>query len=162
MREEQGSRKEISIKKAEEKDVEAITRLRLLSLKHSAAFDPYFVLADVTEKRLVEITQQELAEVNIVHLLATSEKRVIGLAIVQFLNEAENMAFLTQLFVDEEYRNRGVAVQLLSGVMQVTKERDCNKLGLSVAKANKEAQKLYRKLGFRPKENLFLLFEKEI
>jgi len=54
------------------------------------------------------------------------------------------------LYVQPEYRGRGVAGKLLLEVERIARERGCSKMTLEVLEGNTPAQKSYRHLGFEP------------
>jgi len=55
---------------------------------------------------------------------------------------------LNDLFVMSEYRNKGVAKQLIDSCVSLAKELDAIRIDLSTAKDNFIAQALYEKIGF--------------
>ena len=61
--------------------------------------------------------------------------------------------YIIALYVDLEYRNKGIATALIKEVLDTTKE---NKATLLVGNFNTDAIKIYEKLGFRYKEESFI------
>lgn len=56
---------------------------------------------------------------------------------------------ITELFVIEEYRGRGIARELLAEIDKFFLENKCTQVRLSVMADNKQAQKAYEKMGFQ-------------
>jgi ribosomal protein S18 acetylase RimI-like enzyme len=53
------------------------------------------------------------------------------------------------VFVEPDYRNRGVGRALVEGVKAWAKERGADGISLQVAAANERARRFYEDLGFR-------------
>ena len=58
-------------------------------------------------------------------------------------------ASVDDVFVEPEYRNRGMGRALLQSVKAWAQERDADGISLQVAAANSRGRKFYEKLGFR-------------
>ena len=58
-------------------------------------------------------------------------------------------ASVDDVFVEPDYRNRGMGRALLKNVEEWAKERDADGISLQVAAANKRGRKFYEDLGFR-------------
>lgn len=61
----------------------------------------------------------------------------------------ENMGWVRQLAVSEDYRNRGLGSALLRRAFLAFKERGYEKVGLAVESSNQNACKLYEKVGMK-------------
>lgn len=61
-------------------------------------------------------------------------------------------AYLQDLYVDENYRNQGIARQLIEHVYQITQSRECDRVYWLTHESNETAQLLYdrvaKKTGF--------------
>ena len=55
---------------------------------------------------------------------------------------------ITNIAVNSNYRKQGIGYNLLSNLINICKENNCNDLTLEVRVSNLPAQKLYNKLGF--------------
>ncbi|MGI4871386.1 MAG: GNAT family N-acetyltransferase [Janthinobacterium lividum] len=54
------------------------------------------------------------------------------------------------VFVEEEYRSKGVGKELIGRAITICQELDKNFVSLTVADKNEGAQRLYKSLGFAP------------
>jgi len=55
--------------------------------------------------------------------------------------------YLEDLFVKPEYRNKGIGSALLNEIFKLAKTKNCKRLRWQVLKWNKDAIKLYQKMG---------------
>jgi len=84
-------------------------------------------------------------------LVAKKEDKVIGMAYVSFnwtLEHCGRSAWLEELYVIPEYRNRGVGQNLLSSVIQQARACGCVAIDLEVDQSHFQAENLYRRAGF--------------
>jgi GNAT superfamily N-acetyltransferase len=101
------------------------------------------------------LDQPQLGQV----LLAEVAGRPIGYAIFTYGYDLEYGgmdAFLTDLFLIEEQRDRGVGSWLMAQVEAAAREHGVQALHLLVAPANHRAHHLYYKRGFKASPRLFL------
>lgn len=64
----------------------------------------------------------------------------------------ENRAFINFLIVKEEFRNNGIAVKLLSSVIEHAKKHDIHSISLETYSILKGARRIYKELGFKVKK----------
>ena len=69
-------------------------------------------------------------------------------------------ASVDDVFVEPEYRNRGMGRALIQSVQSWAKERDADGISLQVAAANSRGRKFYEDLGFR-EVSVYQVFEFE-
>ncbi|MEO1772304.1 GNAT family N-acetyltransferase [Candidatus Enterococcus ferrettii] len=62
---------------------------------------------------------------------------------------AEQIVIVHTLMTSPNYRNRGIARQLLNYAEHLAKEQNCQAIRLDTFAANHPAQQLYKKLGYR-------------
>ena len=67
-------------------------------------------------------------------------------------------ASVDDVFVEPEYRNRGMGRALIQSVQSWAKERDADGISLQVAAANSRGRKFYENLGFR-EVSVYQVFE---
>jgi ribosomal protein S18 acetylase RimI-like enzyme len=96
----------------------------------------------------------QLAEPNVVILVAEYEKQVAGYAYgavegYDYMSLRGPAAVLHDLIVDPEYRRRGVGQLLLNAVLSDLKSRGAPRVVLSTAERNETAQRLFEWMGFR-------------
>lgn len=152
----------IRINIAKKKDLKDFTRLRFEANKYAAKFDKNVVISGNSLANLEKLTEKEFEDPRIMYLLALDRDRMIGIAILSLPVGIDKTAFLGELFIEEEYRRRGVGHLLLKKAMNVAKKRRFENFELTVAKSNKQAQIFYRNLGFRTKKREYLLFYKSL
>jgi GNAT superfamily N-acetyltransferase len=86
-------------------------------------------------------------------LMAKEDEDVVGMAYVSFnwtLEHCGKSAWLEELYVIPERRNRGVGRELLSAVIRRAKDRGCTAIDLEVDRSHAQAENLYRRAGFFP------------
>lgn len=94
---------------------------------------------------------------NILIVAKTNENTIIGYAYCK-ITTSENgptinhIALLDGLYVDEEYRNQGVATQLITKAQEWSRSIGAKIFEINVATANTNAFELYQKLGFNEVE----------
>ena len=81
---------------------------------------------------------------NAIGAFSPSEELV---AVVTFTASADGVD-IADIVVDKNFRNLGIAKELLSLVDKETKAKGINKIFLEVRRSNKSAQNLYNKHGF--------------
>lgn len=89
--------------------------------------------------------EQTLKRKNSFSFVVKENNRVIG-----YMNawQVEDEMNLDNIAVAEIYRNKGIGSQLMSKLIEISKENRCKKIFLEVRISNIAAQKLYQKFGF--------------
>ncbi len=59
---------------------------------------------------------------------------------------------VTDLFIEEGYRNQGLGTKMLSKMEEYFKEKGCDSMWISVFAPNEIAQVAYKKFGFVPRQ----------
>ena len=76
---------------------------------------------------------------------------IVGVCCVQIVRTMcfnWQYCFITELFVQKEYRNRGIGASLMEYAEKELKERGIKKTFLWTGESNETARKLYKSLGF--------------
>jgi ribosomal protein S18 acetylase RimI-like enzyme len=60
----------------------------------------------------------------------------------------ESAAWIASIYIQPEYRNRGLGSLLIGRAFSVCKRMNLESVGLTVRKENESAERLYRRLGF--------------
>lgn len=94
------------------------------------------------EAFLLELTKNLLAK----YIVAEVDGRVVGYGGIWLIIDEGHV---TNIAVDEEYRNKGVGSKILEGLIQLCVDRNMTAMTLEVRKSNKVAQALYKKYGFK-------------
>lgn len=80
-------------------------------------------------------------------LIGLEDKSPVGMAVIEKVDEQE--CHLEDLYVYEQYRNRGMGKQLLNKAMNKAKEMGFRNMSLNVLPNNGNARVLYKGLGFK-------------
>jgi len=86
-------------------------------------------------------------------LVALSGKRTVGVAYVSFtwtLEHGGKSAWLEELYVVPDQRDRGIGRAMLQGVLQRARENGCAAVDLEVDTQHARAERLYAREGFKP------------
>lgn len=135
----------MKIRRARQSDAATI----LFFIRELAKFEKLTHQVVATEAKLRRTLFGNGAEV----LLAFEGKEPLGFALYfptysTFL--AQPGIYLEDLFVRPEFRGKGVGSLLLKEIAKVAVKRKCGRLEWSVLNWNKNAIRLYRRLGARP------------
>ena len=147
----------MNIRTATINDIEQIVPLLIaLDELHAKMYPTVF-----DESKKEDIRQSFLLEnintPNNLFLIAELEKNIIGI-VHCYIQETKNhpikkdkkIAVLSDLYVDENYRNKGIAQKLINKALETIKEIwIVNDVVLNVFNENQEAIKLYEKSGFQ-------------
>jgi ribosomal protein S18 acetylase RimI-like enzyme len=110
-----------------------------------------------------ELLLLSVAERNGCMLIARAETRTIGFACA-WVEEDEDLlvcdaarahAYISDIFVDHDWRRRGVASLLLDAVETAMRERGCSRIRVCSKAANRLAVACYEMRGYRPYEIIF-------
>lgn len=74
------------------------------------------------------------------------DNNIVGYAFIKGIDK--ETALLDGLYVEEEYRNKGIATELITTAFEICKNNKIKFLDVNVMYQNKEAQSFYNKLGF--------------
>ena len=80
--------------------------------------------------------------------VAEYEKNVVAFLSIE-VHRDEDYIYLDDLSVAEEYRNNGIGTKLIHASEKYAEEIGIVKIAFHVEKANKDAYRLYSKLGYR-------------
>ena len=106
-----------------------------------------FVEYDVHEALSKLINNEKFGTVNIIYCndIAAGYIIIASVFSVEFKGEA---AFLDELYIDEEFRGKGIGSIAVEFAEKYAIEKGYKALRLEVEQTNHKAQKLYRKKGF--------------
>lgn len=97
--------------------------------------------------------EKALSSGSCIAILAEDDQKCIGTGIAFFydsvpspFNVTGKNAYITSMFVDEHYRNRGIATKILNELISEAVSRGYKKIYLSASDAGKP---LYAKVGFQ-------------
>ena len=110
-------------------------------------YGPHFV------PKTVEAIRDQMAAASAVHTILLAEDRgvAVGFASLRLLPQVENArpyAELSDLYVEDGHRRRGIGRALVHVAQGLAEERGCPRMHLVVGSDNVAARALYRSLGF--------------
>src|SRR5712691_6506964 len=92
-------------------------------------------------------------------IVAEADGQVVGFACLQVvcsLCYATPLAELTELYVQQSYRRRGLGRALVRGAEMLAKQKGAPEIVLRVGTQNLEGQAFYSSLGYKVQQNLSL------
>ena len=118
-----------------------LTKLIQDEKKYNDYIDDNFVVKDYFKNVIKD-------EKNI--LLCYKEDEIIkGYIYLKNINEGNKNGYLIDgLYVLEEYRNNGIAKELINSSLSILKSKNINFIDVNTMYKNKEANNLYKSLGF--------------
>ena len=148
----------MKIRRAQEKDMEAIDRLLLqVCMVHHEGRPDLFVAGakKYTDEELKEILRDDERPV----FVAEEQGQVEGYAFCVFERHTDSHAFtdittlyIDDLCVDESLRGRHVGKSLYEYVLGFAKSRGCYNVTLNVWTCNESAMKFYEACGLKPQK----------
>ena len=137
---------EIKIRKADKSDSEEIIRLILELAKFEKLTPPN----EAGQKRLLDDAFSDSPPFKI--LLAEQDNRLLGYAFYLFTYssfEAKRTLYIEDIFISENYRNKGIGKLFLYEIIKIAKANDCRRMEWAVLDWNVNAIKFYENLGAR-------------
>lgn len=135
----------IEIKKANQLNINEANKLLTKLIRDEKKYDP-----NINEKYVVKHYYENRPK-NSVILFAYVDKKIAGYTygILEDTQTYINKKLLIDaLYVEEEFRNNGVATSLINAVEEWGKEQGAKVEELTVCKENEKAFNLYKKFGF--------------
>ena len=93
----------------------------------------------------VELTYNDY---NVKSFALKEDKWIIGIGNI-ILNKNTKFAHALHIFIDSEYRNRGLGTKMLQYLEALAKDDKMTTITINVMPKNKPALKLYEKMGFK-------------
>ena len=87
-------------------------------------------------------------------LFIAVENDIVGYIFIKISDPNKNAeiykeAFIDALYVEEKYRNKGIATSLIKKAKEYAKNMNAKNISINVICSNETALKLYNKLGFK-------------
>ena len=131
---------EFFIRKAEAEDFDSIIDLQ-----------KQFALFQKTPEKVTITVAQMKEEKDLFHCLLaeTKDKAIVGFATYfpVYFSWSGKAMYVDDLFVKNDYRNKGIGKQLLNAVINMAKENGCKKVRWQVSDWNINAIDFYKSLG---------------
>lgn len=144
----------MEIRKARLGDVEGVISQATKLLKQHAAFDSYFTpskeVYNVYKKFLTGCVHAKNRHL----LVAKDSGKIIGYAIGEIGTrppgfKIRKLGFISDVYVEEKYRRRGITKQFLIELKKWFKEKKLNYVELTVHVKNDVGMKVWSKYGFK-------------
>ena len=119
--------------------------LQWTNLMAMREFDVSFDINIALDRDLAELHQFSPPKGRL--LLGEWEGKIVGCAYMRKIGE--DIAEIKRMYVRPEYRRRGIGRSLLEAIINESRQSGYSKIKLDSAPFAKEAQVLYRSLGFR-------------
>lgn len=142
------------IRKAKIEDMEEVQRLRGLLVQYekqelgNELLDINWAHSKQIEESTMNYIQQQYC------FVAIKNERIVGMITGKISSERpwfiEQTAILNNIYVEEEYRRKGIATKLYERFCLEIKKKEITKIELHTMNNNKSAIKFYKKLGFEP------------
>ena len=150
-------KKNLKIRRGVIEDAETLAPLAIKIFNDAFAANPLNKPEDmrlyIAEAFSLEQTRRELADENIIFLIAEVEENMVGYAKLQENSiedcvSDENAVELSRLYVLKDFHGRGVAGKLMDECFDIARRKNYQTMWLGVWEHNFRAQKFYEKLGF--------------
>jgi GNAT superfamily N-acetyltransferase len=147
-------RQEIEIRCGRKQDAAEAARLWMQSAEEHAAYDEIYTTSPSAEKTMRRFLADLTSSRQSFLFVAVAGERVIGFISGELRTgsttfRSKTWAAVDDVFVEPDYRNRGVGRDLLEYCKSWARERGADGVSLQVAAANARARRFYAELGFR-------------
>jgi ribosomal protein S18 acetylase RimI-like enzyme len=143
----------VAIRPAAARDVPGVAALWSAIHAHHAPLDPQFEVRPDAERALAALLDDELREADIAVFVAESASELVGFCAVRprpapALLVETGRAEITELYVRDADRRRGVGRALVDAALDWVRGRGIERVEVRVAARNAEGQAFWRELGF--------------
>jgi ribosomal protein S18 acetylase RimI-like enzyme len=135
-------------------EIEEISKLAMKLLSEPNASDNNIIINEENRKYWIEVVSNILARDRNSIAVAELDSKIVGYALFN-LNASEpfkvkeKWAYISDLFVEKEYRRKEIGTNILKYIENLSKEKNVKKIRLIVWKDNEIAIKFYEKNGFK-------------
>jgi len=136
-----------------------------IRLANKKDLNNYILIKNESLKEYSKITQQSIKLTNLqikkeltegvsnpkrFLIVIGKDKRIIGYLIGSILiSEHQNYGYIDDIFILKEFRKKGLGVKLINDFIKKIKKKKVKRIRLGVNIKNKNAIKVYKKLGFK-------------
>jgi ribosomal protein S18 acetylase RimI-like enzyme len=144
---------EIKIEEAKRKDLNSIVKLGMALAEYHRKFDEYYKSGKERKKEFKKLLLKKSGKRNFKVLVAKDKNKILAYGIASIEKPAlyakpKKIGKLTNLYVKERYRKRGIGKQIFDEFLEWFKSRDIKHIELSVDARNQIAISAYKKYGF--------------
>jgi ribosomal protein S18 acetylase RimI-like enzyme len=146
--------KEFTIRPGRREDAAEAARLWMQSAQEHTSHDRVYETSPGAEKTMRRFLADMANSGYSFLFVAAARDRTVGFISGELRQGSptflpKTWASVDDVFVEPEYRNRGMGRALLQSVQSWAQERGADGISLQVAAANSRARKFYEELGFR-------------
>lgn len=149
----------MNYREADYKDIELLVEERLKFIEISSSNKKYKEI----KKNCYDYFKKAFNEKMIDIILVEEDKRVIAtgfifyyLSVPSSFNSTGKNAYITNIYVDDKYRNKGIGSRIVKELISISLKRGFKIIMLN---ASEEGKKLYKRLGFKSINNSMIFYE---
>lgn len=144
----------VAVRKATKADAAVVAELAMRLIEQHVGHDPVRFSHIGSRERMADFYARQTELENARVLVAELEGKIVGFAYMQFepiiyAELATKVAWLHDILVDPRLRGTGAGKKMIDAVAAEAKRFGANKVLLSVAAKNAEAQEFFARSGFR-------------
>ena len=143
----------IKIEEAKRKDINAIVKLDMALADYHRKFDEYYKSGKEMKKGFKKRLLKNFGRRNFKVLVAKNRNKILAYGIgsiekPKLYAKPKKIGKITNLYVKEKYRRRGIGKQIFDKFLEWFKSRNIKHVELSVDARNQIAISAYKKYGF--------------
>ncbi|MCK5321322.1 GNAT family N-acetyltransferase [Candidatus Pacearchaeota archaeon] len=139
----------MKIRKATKKDLKAYKIMRAASMEYFSKISGEKIRSSL-DKGIKEEFEMYLSRRDKNLLIFEVRREIAGyMGYMIKKTKYKNFAYLEDVFIKKKFRGQGYGNKLVKYFMKIAKEKGIEKMGLGTRVENKNAIKLYKKLGFK-------------
>ena len=141
----------MKIRSAKIDDCDAITSLYKQLYDTEKAFDDNLINEYIIDDKQLKSIRKKIKSRKEIFLVAEMDQKIVGVIdgyIIDSIHYKEKVSFLEHLCVDKKYRKKRIATELIQEFSNKSKEKGALYIKLYAFEKNRNAIKLYNKLGF--------------
>ena len=143
----------MEIRKANQQDIDQVTKFGIILLKQHSDLDPYFTAVESVDKVYRKFLESCLNADGKLLLVAESNDKLMGYAVGVIqerssIFEITENGYINDVFVAEEYRERGIAKKFLKELKQWFESKNIKYVELTVHAKNSIGKKTWAHFGF--------------
>ena len=156
-----------TIRRAASSDAKKIVELRLLSQEHAEKSNPLiWRITEQGKKLLKQKVENDLADNNIMVLLAEADGKIIGYVQGEVTSRNDHtprtVGHVSLMYVVKQFRRKGVGRRLMKELCKFFNSNKAEDLTVRYIIGNKEAEEFWRKLGFESIITTSSMYPKEL
>jgi len=144
----------ITVRRATDSDVAGLAELMYRFYAFNEEFDPSWAVVRNLREVIKDHAAEALKDPSSIVLVAASGNSVLGYLRAALeenrLLASSRMLVIKELYVRPEHRRAGVATLLVNKAMDEARKLRASRVAVEFPSANKIAEDLYLKIGFRP------------